>query len=138
MLVDLIDQYSYDQIGASSATDNELDKDAFLHLLVTQLKYQDPLEPMKNEEFIAQLAQFNSLEQMMNLNESFEQMLIMQTLTQASSFIGKEVSWYDINGDVATGVVDSVEIIDGSPMLIVGDEMVDVSYIFAISKPPES
>ncbi len=50
---------------------NDLDKDAFLRLLTTQLANQDPLNPMEDREFIAQLAQFSSLEQMQNLNKAF-------------------------------------------------------------------
>ncbi|NLV76426.1 MAG: hypothetical protein GX023_05505 [Tissierellia bacterium] len=51
---------------------NDLDKDAFLRLLTTQLANQDPLNPMEDKEFIAQLAQFSSLEQMQNLNKNVE------------------------------------------------------------------
>ena len=54
-----------------STRNNDLDKDAFLRLLVTQLRSQDPLSPMEDREFIAQMAQFSSLEQMQNLNEAF-------------------------------------------------------------------
>ena len=46
-------------------------RDAFLQLLITQLRYQDPLSPMENEAFLAQLAQFSSLEQMQQLNANF-------------------------------------------------------------------
>ena len=49
-----------------------LDKDAFLGLLVAQMKYQDPLEPTSNTEFVAQYAQFSSLEQMQNMANTME------------------------------------------------------------------
>ena len=54
----------------SNDTNNALDKDAFLKLLVTQLANQNPLNPIEDKEFIAQLAQFSSLEQMQNLNKN--------------------------------------------------------------------
>ncbi|HHV38141.1 MAG TPA: flagellar hook capping protein [Tepidimicrobium sp.] len=55
-----------------SKANKDLDKDMFLRLLTTQLANQDPLNPIEDKEFIAQLAQFNSLEQMQNLNRSME------------------------------------------------------------------
>ncbi|MFH2037158.1 MAG: flagellar hook capping FlgD N-terminal domain-containing protein [Candidatus Zixiibacteriota bacterium] len=76
----------------------ELGKDDFLQLLVAKLTHQDPMEPMKDEAFIADLAQFSSLEQLANLNESINNSLDldylqMQTInnTMATSLIGKEV-----------------------------------------------
>lgn len=74
-----------------------LDKDAFMLLLVTQFKYQDPLNPMEDKEFIAQLSQFSSLEQLMNLNESMTGLTDAtnsQQMINATSFIGKEVAAY--------------------------------------------
>ncbi len=89
--------------GANSATGmfsgatggSVLGKEDFLQLLVTQFKYQDPLNPMEDKEFIAQLAQFSALEQQMNTNENMGAMLQLQSQQQmisAASFIGKEVS----------------------------------------------
>lgn len=98
----------------------QLGKDDFLKLLVTQLQYQDPLEPMDNTAFIAQTAQFTALEQMQNLN---------QTMTNAQAFntIGKGVFMKTLNSktnqyEVIYGVVDSVEIRNGKAYLIMGDK----------------
>ncbi|MDE5831591.1 MAG: flagellar hook assembly protein FlgD [Desulfovibrio sp.] len=79
----------------SKQTGSTLDKDSFMLLLVTQFKYQDPLNPMDDKEFISQMAQFSSLEQMMNMNESMEGLTEAtnnQTLINATSYIGKQVS----------------------------------------------
>ena len=56
----------------------DMDKNAFLQLLITQLRYQDPLEPRDNGEFLAQMAQFTSLEQVQNMNTSMEELLAAQ------------------------------------------------------------
>lgn len=74
---------------------SNLDKDSFMLLLVTQFKYQDPLNPMDDKEFIAQMAQFSSLEQLMNLNTSMEGLTTAtnnQQMVNATSYIGKLVS----------------------------------------------
>ena len=68
----------------STAGKNSLDKDAFLQLLVAQIKYQDPLEPTSNTEYISQYATFSELEQMQNMSSSM-------TLSRASELVGKEV-----------------------------------------------
>jgi flagellar basal-body rod modification protein FlgD len=74
---------------------NELGKDDFMKLMAAQLKYQDPISPMKNEEMAAQLAQFSSLEQMQNVNTTLEKMVTAQKPSEhmlAASLIGKKVS----------------------------------------------
>ena len=83
---------------ASTENRNELMKDDFLRLLVAQLRNQDPLSPASNQEFVAQLAQFSSLEQLMEMNKSMDSNLEMNGFVAnsvnnsiASTFIGKEV-----------------------------------------------
>ena len=74
---------------------SELDKESFLLLLVTQFKYQDPLNPMEDKEFISQMSQFSSLEQLMNLNESMGGLTTAtnnQQMVNATSYIGKQVT----------------------------------------------
>ena len=85
----------------TSATDRiqqDLGKDAFLRLLVTQLNYQDPLSPMQNEAFVAQLAQFSALEQMQNINRNLEDSINADILLNkamnnslVTTLIGKDV-----------------------------------------------
>ncbi len=68
----------------TSASANSMDKEAFLQLLVAQMKYQDPLQPTSNTEYISQYATFSELEQMQNMSANM-------TLSRASEMVGKEV-----------------------------------------------
>ena len=90
---------SSSQTAASDAVKKIMGKDDFLKLLITQLKYQDPLEPTDNKDFITQMAQFSSLEQMTNMSSSFEKLAGLQESTlrefsvgQAINLIGRTVS----------------------------------------------
>ena len=88
--------------GNIANTDNNLGKDAFLNLLVTQLQYQDPLEPASDTEYIAQMAQFSTLEQLQNLNNGFSSF-------KAYELVGKSVT-ANANGNTIEGVVESIKI----------------------------
>jgi flagellar basal-body rod modification protein FlgD len=95
-----LDNILASQSASDSASKNAVkdkisqEKNMFLTLLVKQLQYQDPLDPVKNTEFTAQLAQFSQLETMTSMKESVDKMSTLQTSannTQALSFIGKQV-----------------------------------------------
>ena len=101
-------------------TGSALDKDDFLMLLVTQMKYQDPLEPESNTEYVAQLAQFSSLEQMQNLNST-------ATNTSAYTLVGKQVRIIETSNTGAEnevqGMVEYVKMENGKPYVSVNGEM---------------
>ncbi len=84
----------------TEADNSALGKDAFLKILITQLQNQDPTAPMDDKEFIAQMAQFSSLEQMQNMTKAMENLLESQKETQLmsyTSFVGKEVKWHELS-----------------------------------------
>jgi len=121
----------------STSSNDALGKEEFLQLLVTQMQYQDPLDPQDNSEYVAQLAQFSALEQMTNLNdtattlsETTSTISTSLLVAQASGLIGKEVTWTDSNDTVQTGEVTSVKITDGTPYVVVDNsDVVDISDI---------
>lgn len=108
----------------------DLGKDDFLKLLITQLSNQDPTSPMENTEFIAQMAQFSSLEQMTNMNQEFAKMNSMLVSSQAVGTIGKTV---DITlGDTkTTGVVEAVTY-GANPQMRVNNMYYDMKQISAV------
>ena len=117
----------------------DLGKEAFLLLLTKQLANQDPLDPMKSDEFVSQLAQFGSLEQQINLNASFEQFMAYEQLSQASSLIGKYVICLvpTINGLVpVSGTVEKAMTLDGVAYLSLSDGS-DVELSTVVSVEPE-
>ncbi len=121
----------------------ELDRNAFMSLLVEQMRNQDPLQPTANDQFIAQLAQFSSLEEMENLNDSFLGLAVLQQsnalmsqLTQGSNLIGQEVVFQDPStGELDTGNVDSVRIQDGVAVLNVDGFDVPLMQVVEITGP---
>jgi flagellar basal-body rod modification protein FlgD len=90
-----------------------MDYNAFLKLLIAQLKNQDPTQPMDNTEFVSQLATFSQVEQSIDVNKKLDSMLTSQSLTLADAVIGHKVTSPD--GKI-TGVVKSVVITSDGPV----------------------
>lgn len=121
----MLEQYGVQE--TVSTENNDLGKDAFLNLLVTQMQYQDPLEPSDNSEFLAQMAQFSALEQMQNLNATM-------SMSQASSLIDKYVQGSvtnDVSGETTqvVGIVDAVNLKNGVPYLLINKQEMALSNV---------
>jgi flagellar basal-body rod modification protein FlgD len=114
-------------------TTKELGKDDFLKLMIAQMKYQNPMEPSKDLDFIAQTAQFSSLEQMNNLNSKAAELIYSGKLLYANSLIGKEIRWVDKDENIKSGKVEKVEIIENEPVLAVNNERIKLDLIFNVS-----
>jgi len=119
---------------AATTASSTLGKDDFLKLLVTQLQNQDPLKPMDNTEYVSQLAQFSSLEQMTNIATASNSTYTSQASASALAMIGKTVEWADSStGKNQTGKVDSISFVDGKPKLNIGTSTVEVSNVVKVS-----
>ncbi len=114
----------------TTAKSGDLDKEAFLQLLVTQMKYQDPLEPTDNTEYVSQLATFSELEQMTNLVASSD-------LTRASQLVGQYVTVKEKNETTGEetlkgGKVDFVTVENGKGYLNIGDSKYSIDDLDSV------
>ena len=117
----------------SQGTSSELGEDAFLKLLLAQLQNQDPLKPMEDKEFIAQLAQFNSLNQLTQMNKTLEELVTSLALGQGGSLIGKAVSGQVENGETITGLVSGLRLSNGKVLLDVEGKSMPIETLRSVT-----
>jgi flagellar basal-body rod modification protein FlgD len=114
-----------DAIGAPTDTTQEIPRNAgisqedFMRILLAQLRFQDPLKPVDNQQFVAQLAQFSSLELNRQQSEKIDQLLSIQAVSQAVGIIGKQVELRTSIGNSSTGNVTAISFQTGEPRLTV-------------------
>lgn len=116
---------------------NTLDKDAFLNLLVTQLRYQNPLQPMEDKEFISQMAQFSSLEQAQNTNRITKMNSAYNMVNRLISATIKDEK--DKSIDIV-GIVDKVKVDGNNIYLVVNDKEIpyeDIKEVTELISPLE-
>lgn len=107
--------------GKPASGPGQLGKDDFLRLLIAQLRHQDPLQPLNDREFVAQLAQFSALEQMYNVAAAVLELALRQEATAVFGLVGRRVRVEAEDGTVVEGVVSGVRRQAGSFLLVVGD-----------------
>lgn len=123
---------------ATTVTDQRPDamgRDAFLKLLITQLRYQDPMKPMDDMQFITQLAQFSSLEQMQSMNANLQALVGDQSAFQSVNLIGKKIT-AKLPDDEAeiVGVVEAVTFQEGMPYLKVEGKDIPPSFVEKVTQ----
>lgn len=134
--------YSKLNVQRAEATQGQtLGKDDFLKILVTQLRHQDPMQPMQDREFIAQMAQFSSFEQMMNMSAEISS--LRQSLGISPNLIGKSIRWSEWSSDGTkleehTGVVDAIAFKNGMQHALVGTKEVTLDQILKVWQAGES
>ncbi len=126
-ILPVFDRTQYKYTEQVKTANQELGKDQFLQILITQLQNQDPTAPMEDTAMIAQMAQFSSLESMNNLSNNF-------SLSQAYGMIGQGIIGTVRNAETGVissvaGTVDSAGMLNGQPYVMVGNETVYVSNI---------
>ncbi|MBI5724440.1 MAG: hypothetical protein HZA50_10815 [Planctomycetes bacterium] len=112
----------------SSASTQKVD---YLKLLITQLRNQDPTSPMDNNEMASQMAMFSQLEQLENLNKSATRSLALQQMSQASTMIGKTVTYNTETGQMS-GRVQAVEVAGDEVSLNINNQNVALTDVIAI------
>ena len=114
----------------------QLGQDDFLKLLTVQLQQQDPMKPMDDTQSIAQMAQFSSLQQMSELNDSFTAMRLDSQMASASTLLGRQATMKDAGGAEITGVIDSVEQSESGPMLSINGKTYSYDMLVRVAPAP--
>lgn len=100
---------------------DDFDQDMFLQLLVAQLKYQNPLDPMDSNQFMAQSAQFTTVEKLEELTSKLSETLANDRLGTATGMIGRDVTFQRPDGGTTTQTVQGVRFAALGPSLVLGD-----------------
>ncbi|MEW5899222.1 MAG: flagellar hook capping FlgD N-terminal domain-containing protein [Bacillota bacterium] len=108
----------------------ELDKDAFLQILVAQMRYQNPLSPQDSNQFISQVVELTTMEQLFNLSKSMEMLLKAQELSLSAGLVGKQVTVAGPDGQNVRGAVEKVVISEEGVRLVIDG----ISYDYGMVK----
>lgn len=115
----------------------QLDSDAFLKLLVAQMKYQNPLAPTDATAMLEQTAQFTTVETLQAISETNQALLGFQQTTLAMGTVGKEINAFSLYGEPVSGVVETVRFTADGPMLELDSGIeIPLANVVEVSTPP--
>lgn len=112
-----------------SGANSKLGQNDFLKLLVSQIQYQDPLNPKSNTDMAAQMAQFTSLQQATDTSSSL-------AMIQANSLIGSSVTVQVDSKNSAAGIVSGVTVVNGQPQIVINGQHYQVGQVTSVQPPP--
>ncbi len=126
--------------SANNLGKNELKKDDFLRLMLTQMKHQDPFDPVDNQQMLSQLAQFSSLEQMANINESISSGNSSQNFADATRLLGKSITYLERNNEgetsQATSTVQSItKTSEGPQVTLANGRLLNMADVISVREP---
>jgi len=110
-----------------------LGQDEFLELLVTQMRNQDPMKPVADTEFIAQMAQFSNLEQTKEMSGDISQLRQSGAFTQAAALMGKQVSLLSGENTFTKGIVTDLAVKDGEVRLIINGKPYELGQVVSVN-----
>ena len=126
------------QPTVAQSTLGGLDSDAFLKLLVAQMKFQDPLSPTDSTTMMQQTASFAQVERLQEIAGAQQQMLSSQLAAHASGLVGQRITAQRADGTTVEGQVDSVRYTADGPVLAVGADEVSLTAITSVSSATSS
>lgn len=123
---------------AAAAVSNTMpaDQATFLQLLMTELQNQDPMAPMQSDQFVAELAQFSSLQQLTSINSELQTNSSSTSALQAVSLVGKNVTVQDANTSATIqGAVTSVRVLgNNAPAMTINGQEYPISWLVSVSQ----
>ena len=116
--------------GATTQTDPQTSsKDMFLKLLVAQLKYQNPMEPVDSSQFMAQTAQFTMVEKLEAMAAQTDALVAGEQAQRAAGLLGRQVTYADAQGALQTGVVTGTRLGSDGPVLLLGETELPLNQV---------
>lgn len=122
--------------GSTRVPQKVLGRDDFMKLLAVQFQMQDPMKPMEDTAFIAQMAQFTSLEQTTQLNREFASLRASSELSSAGGLIGRQVTVLDSDNLPVTGIVSAVDNTTSTPRLVIDDVLYPYASVVRVEAAP--
>jgi flagellar basal-body rod modification protein FlgD len=126
--------------GATTQTTTpQLGQNDFLKLLVAQLQYQNPMQPVDSSQFMAQTAQFSMVEKLTDMASQTDALVAGEAAQRAAGLLGRQVTWNEADGHPATGVVTGTRLGSDGPTLILADHStISLSDVTRVDLAPAS